>query len=215
MRFFESQAEARRQTRRLLLLFALTVLLLVVAVNAALALAWGLSWAATAIALREVPPWSLRFAGAGIGTVTLFAAALMGGHSLKVPRGEYKHIMIAGFLNVFTGRLARVADRVNAIVKSRHEGQPLPPQGLSANVTSLRRRTLALQGAVLLCSASGIFTCAATFTIFVGALGAEFGSVLLFEFGLSLLCLLGAIAFFLAEMYIATRAMFDEIAKDR
>jgi len=122
---------------------------------------------------------------------------------------------IAGFLNVFTGRLARVADRVNAIVKSRHEGQPLPPQGLSANVTSLRRRTLALQGAVLLCSASGIFTCAATFTIFVGALGAEFGSVLLFEFGLSLLCLLGAIAFFLAEMYIATRAMFDEIAKDR
>jgi len=65
-----------------------------------LAFAWGFSWTATAIALTDVPPWSLRFAGAGIGAVTLFAAALLGGHNMKVPRGEYKHIMIAGFLNV-------------------------------------------------------------------------------------------------------------------
>jgi hypothetical protein len=41
---FESQREARGQTRKLLLAFALTVVLLVLAVNAALALAWGLSW---------------------------------------------------------------------------------------------------------------------------------------------------------------------------
>jgi len=44
MRFFESQREARTRTLRLLLAFALTVVLLVLAVNAALALAWGLSW---------------------------------------------------------------------------------------------------------------------------------------------------------------------------
>lgn len=44
MLIFESQREARAQTRRLLLAFALTVLLLVVAVNAALAVAWGLTW---------------------------------------------------------------------------------------------------------------------------------------------------------------------------
>jgi drug/metabolite transporter (DMT)-like permease len=65
-----------------------------------LAFAWGLNWIAAAIALREVPVWSLRFAGAGIGTITLFAVALLTGHSLKVPRGEHKHIMVAGFLNV-------------------------------------------------------------------------------------------------------------------
>lgn len=65
-----------------------------------LAFAWGFNWIAAAIALRDVSPWSLRFAGAGIGTATLFAAALLSGHSLKVPRGEYKHIMVAGFLNV-------------------------------------------------------------------------------------------------------------------
>lgn len=44
MLIFESQREARGQTRKLLLAFALTVLLLLLAVNAALALAWGLTW---------------------------------------------------------------------------------------------------------------------------------------------------------------------------
>lgn len=65
-----------------------------------LAVFWGLNWIAAAFALRDVPPWSLRFAGAGIGTVTLFAVAYLTGHSLKVPRNEYKHVMVAGFLNV-------------------------------------------------------------------------------------------------------------------
>ncbi len=44
MLIFESQREARGRTRQLLLLFVLAVLLLVLAVNAALALAWGLTW---------------------------------------------------------------------------------------------------------------------------------------------------------------------------
>lgn len=44
MLIFESQRDARGQTRRLLWLFALTVLLLVLAVNLMLALAWGLIW---------------------------------------------------------------------------------------------------------------------------------------------------------------------------
>ncbi|MBI1205374.1 MAG: EamA family transporter [Rhodopseudomonas sp.] len=65
-----------------------------------LAFAWGLNWIAAALALPEVSPWSLRFAGAGIGAATLFAAAFLTGHSLKVPRGEHIHIMIAGFFNV-------------------------------------------------------------------------------------------------------------------
>lgn len=45
MRFFRRQREARQQTRHLLLIFGLTLGLLLLAVNAALALAWGLTWA--------------------------------------------------------------------------------------------------------------------------------------------------------------------------
>ncbi len=65
-----------------------------------LAFAWGLNWIAAAIALREVSPWSLRVAGSGIGAITLFAAAIITGHGLRIPRGEHLHVMIAGFFNV-------------------------------------------------------------------------------------------------------------------
>ena len=65
-----------------------------------LAFAWGLNWIAAAVALREVSPWTLRFAGSGIGAATLFAAAIVTGHRLKVPRGEHLHVMVAGFFNV-------------------------------------------------------------------------------------------------------------------
>ena len=65
-----------------------------------LAFAWGFNWIAAAVALREVSPWSLRFAGSGIGAATLFAAAIITGHNLRVPRGEHLHVMVAGFFNV-------------------------------------------------------------------------------------------------------------------
>lgn len=44
MLIFESQREARTRSRKLIAAFALTVVLLVLAVNGALALAWGLMW---------------------------------------------------------------------------------------------------------------------------------------------------------------------------
>ncbi|MBI3703705.1 MAG: EamA family transporter [Rhizobiales bacterium] len=65
-----------------------------------LAFAWGLNWIAAAVALREVSPWALRVAGTGIGVITLLAAAIVTGHKLRVPRGEYLHVMVAGFFNV-------------------------------------------------------------------------------------------------------------------
>jgi drug/metabolite transporter (DMT)-like permease len=65
-----------------------------------LAFAWGLNWIAAVMALREVPPWSLRFSGAGIGAAILFTAALLTGHDMTVPRGQRLHIVVAGFFNV-------------------------------------------------------------------------------------------------------------------
>jgi drug/metabolite transporter (DMT)-like permease len=65
-----------------------------------LAFAWGLNWIAAAIALREVTPWSLRVAGSAIGAATLFAAVIITGHKLRIPRGEHLHVMVAGFFNV-------------------------------------------------------------------------------------------------------------------
>jgi drug/metabolite transporter (DMT)-like permease len=71
-----------------------------------LAFAWGLNWIAAAVALREISPWSLRVAGSAVGAITLFTAVIVTGHKLKIPRGEYLHIMIAGFFNVAAFQIA-------------------------------------------------------------------------------------------------------------
>jgi drug/metabolite transporter (DMT)-like permease len=65
-----------------------------------LAFAWGLNWISVSIGLRGAPPWTLRFLGAGLGALTLIVAATLSGHTLRVPRGERVHVMVAGFLNV-------------------------------------------------------------------------------------------------------------------
>jgi drug/metabolite transporter (DMT)-like permease len=65
-----------------------------------LALAWGFNWIGAAIALRDISPWALRFAGVGIGAAVLFAAAALTRKPLRLPRGEWIHVMIAGLLNV-------------------------------------------------------------------------------------------------------------------
>jgi len=65
-----------------------------------LAFAWGGNWIGGAIALHEASPWTLRFFGSTLASLTLIAAALLTGHSLKVPRGQRIHVMVAGFLNV-------------------------------------------------------------------------------------------------------------------
>ncbi|HXD44615.1 MAG TPA: DMT family transporter [Pseudolabrys sp.] len=65
-----------------------------------LAFAWGGNWIAVAIGVHGETPWSLRFLGSALGALTLIAAAWLTGHTLKVPRAERIHVMIAGFLNV-------------------------------------------------------------------------------------------------------------------
>lgn len=63
-------------------------------------LMWGFNWVAARIILEALGPWSLRGVGIGLGTITLFAAALIGRRSLAVPRGERMKILIAGTFNV-------------------------------------------------------------------------------------------------------------------
>lgn len=65
-----------------------------------LAFSWGFNWIATAIALREVSPWSLRFVSTGLGAAALIIAIWLSGRTLRVPPGAFKHIALAGFFNV-------------------------------------------------------------------------------------------------------------------
>jgi drug/metabolite transporter (DMT)-like permease len=65
-----------------------------------LAFCWGGNWVGTALALHEVLPWTMRFIGVVLGAATLVAGALLTGHDLRVPRGQRRHVLVAGLLNV-------------------------------------------------------------------------------------------------------------------
>lgn len=65
-----------------------------------LGFAWGLMWMATAFALQDIKPWTLRMAGIGCGAATLFIAARIAGYDLTVPKGERVHVLIGGAFNV-------------------------------------------------------------------------------------------------------------------
>ncbi len=61
---------------------------------------WGFLWVATAIALRDVPPWTLRTLGIAGGTLTLLIAARIAGADLHVPKRERIHVMVGSFFNL-------------------------------------------------------------------------------------------------------------------
>ena len=104
---------------------------------------------------------------------------------------------IATLLNVFSTRLARVADRVDQITKGIEETDAGKVTLLAVQLSHLRRRSLALDAAVLLAAFGGAATCASVLTLFVGALrDATVASVLFTTFGLAVMCTIGAIGCF-------------------
>src|SRR5438477_7760615 len=74
---------------------------------------------------------------------------------------------IATLLNVFSTRLARVADRVDQITKAMEGADEGEMALLAAQLSHLRRRSLALDAAVLLAAFGGAATCASVLTLFV------------------------------------------------
>jgi drug/metabolite transporter (DMT)-like permease len=63
-------------------------------------LAWGINWVAARIILEALPPWTMRAVGIGLGTLMLFAAAIIRGVPLSIMRRDWPKVVIAGFFNV-------------------------------------------------------------------------------------------------------------------
>ena len=123
---------------------------------------------------------------------------------------------IATLLNVFSTRLARVADRVEAVGKALESADPDQAKVLAAQLAYLHRRSLALDLAVVLGAVGGAATCGAVLALFVGALReATIASVLFALFGLAIFCALGAICAFTAEMLMASTGIRGEAAASR
>ena len=118
---------------------------------------------------------------------------------------------VATLLNVFSTRLARVADLISKAADSDDDGIITGDLGLY--LRHLRRRSVVLDVAVVLGAIAGALTCASVLTLFVGALkDATVASVLFTTFGLAVICTIGAIGTFTVEMLMAGSGMRTEIA---
>jgi Protein of unknown function (DUF2721) len=123
---------------------------------------------------------------------------------------------IATLLNVFSTRLARVADQVDAVSKALEGADRRDAKMLSARLARLHRRSLALDVAVVLGAIGGAATCGAVLAMFVGALREETMAALLFGlFGLAVVCALCAIVAFTVEMLLAGTGIRAEVALNR
>ncbi len=113
---------------------------------------------------------------------------------------------IAALLNVFAGRLARVADRLDAL--SGGLGKSPCTAEDRDEITRLHRRSIMLDTAVVLGTAGAAATCMAIMTLFLFAVSNKLiANVLLFFFGLAIVCTLGSVAAFGLEMLMSSRAL--------
>ena len=113
---------------------------------------------------------------------------------------------IGTLINVFSTRLARVADQVDRIAKAVEEADDTNKAAQQARLASLRTRSVALDIAVILGAVGGAATCGTVLTLFVGALrDAGVAWALYGFFGLAILCTMGALSAFLLEMLLASR----------
>lgn len=112
---------------------------------------------------------------------------------------------IATLLNVFSTRLARVADLIAKAIDGAGGSEA---GAVNAELLHLRRRSLALDTAVVLAAIAGAATCASVLTLFVGALkDTTVASVLFTLFGLAVVSTMGAIGAFTLEMLMAGSGM--------
>jgi hypothetical protein len=117
----------------------------------------------------------------------------------------------AGFVNIFATRLGRVSDRLNEVAERNGESQALRMQ-----LAYLRRRTLALEIAVVLGVVAGICTGGAILNLLAGTLAIGFRPENLFWFfGGAIVSLILSLVAFLFELIIACRNMLRQIRMDR
>ena len=117
---------------------------------------------------------------------------------------------IASLLGVLATRLARVADRVDALAEQLETAGPADSPRLRLRLAYLRRRSHVLDAAVMMGTLGGVATSCAALLLFVGTLRDRPGVSLFVAFGLALLFTMGALVAFLIEMLLASRGLRDQ-----
>ena len=125
-------------------------------------------------------------------------------------------LSIANLLNVFSTRLGLVGDRAEQVTKALDTADDEHAATLRRQLVHLYRRSLALDTAVILSSIAKAAVCVTVLLLFIGALGQDaVALVLLLSFGCAIVCSLGAIVAYAAEMLMAGTGVRADIAHGR
>jgi hypothetical protein len=112
---------------------------------------------------------------------------------------------IAALLNLFAGRLARVADRLDKLSTDLRSADETASIEIAKEVAGLHQRLVAMEWAVVLGSVGAAAICLNILTLFVLSISAvEMAGLLLLFFAIAILCTLGSVAAFLAEMLMSS-----------
>ena len=65
-----------------------------------ISLLWGMNWPTLGLALREIPPWTLRAVTLGAAGAVLLALGVLWGKSLRIPRDEWHLVLVVTLLYV-------------------------------------------------------------------------------------------------------------------
>ncbi len=123
---------------------------------------------------------------------------------------------IASLLAVFAARLGRVADKVDALTDALDHASDAERTQILAKLGYLRRRSHALDAAVVMGALAGVSTSGAALLLFVSTLRNATGSVLMFlAFGDALFFTIGALTAFLIEMLMASRGIRAQVAAEK
>ena len=119
---------------------------------------------------------------------------------------------VASLLGVFTTRLARISDQVTILVRENEAGDERD-EGTRLRLAYLRRRTHALDAAVILAAVAGACTCCTVLALFLAFIRTQATTGILFVlFGTAILCTIGALAAFLGEVLLASRGIRANVA---
>jgi hypothetical protein len=111
---------------------------------------------------------------------------------------------IATLLNVLSTRLARVADRVDAIAARLETADERDRRSVERRLAFLQRRSKALDIAVILAGLGGMSTLMAAGVLFIDGLRERAGVTLFVAFSAALILTIGALAGYIYEMMLAS-----------
>ena len=118
---------------------------------------------------------------------------------------------VASLLGVFTTRLARISDQVKALAEMTAEDEA-KDRLIDRRLAFLRKRSHALDVAVILGAFAGACTCGTVLALFLGLLRAKATvSILFVLFGIAILCTIGSLSAFLTEVLLASRGIRADV----